>query len=166
MQNSISKIAVVVLVMIAFVGQAYADLTASCDMHTHNSDHHMTSQVSNSDDITESNLTHAHHSMPMTEHPISKQSVNEQSSPASHESAATHEFGMTQDLVLNHGEMSHGECCQADCFCPASACSSVGIVNSVLNASNIIYINSSIGAQSSSLTSTVPSSLYRPPIAA
>ena len=103
MFKSLSQIIVALLVMTALLGQAFANASMSCDMSEHDSaSHHMQMTMSH-DTANHKNMNHE----------------NMDHSAMGHDEMASM-MQMTED------------CCEVDCVCPASACTSYTYVSSEL----------------------------------
>ena len=69
-----------------------------------------------------------------------------------------------QDMQPMH--QSAEDCCDTDCVCPGSACSSVFYLHTEINKSIFAHHNESILGTFFQLPNSFSSSLYRPPITA
>ncbi|WP_448547697.1 hypothetical protein [Thalassotalea fusca] len=140
MLNSFSKVLVVVAMLIAFVGQALANTSMSCEMSAKSHQPYMAMDQSTMD-----HSTMDHSSM---------------------EHASMDHGGMNHSMMNNSDTQSHEECCGADCACPVSACSTLSIVSSVPSTAVLARLSEGVMRQQTNQTKSISSSLFRPPIIA
>ncbi|WP_206485120.1 hypothetical protein [Thalassotalea sp. G2M2-11] len=123
MLKSLSKVFVVVAMLVAFIGQALAYTTMSCEMPS---------------DAHQSHMTMEH-------------------------SSFTAHAGMDHSDMQMQSSNSE-DCCETDCHCPKSACSTVTFVNANNALSDAIAFNEAVESHTTEQTNSIPASLYRPPI--
>lgn len=129
MFKPISNVLVVLIMLVAFVGQALAYSSMACEM---------------------AGDPHQAHMMMQEESASSHQSMD-------HENMS--------HAQMDHSNMSSSDdCCGIDCMCPASACTSFTFVTEHAPFSNTTMTNEAIVLPAIEQPSSLPSSLYRPPI--
>lgn len=79
-------------------------------------------------------------------------------------SSMVHSMMAEHDMMSKSDMQNHEECCGADCACPASACTSLTIVNSAPHSANLGRLSEAVIFQLANQTKSIPSSLFRPPI--
>jgi len=68
-------------------------------------------------------------------------------------------------VMMSHENMKNDEsCCESECPCPTSACSTASIIHSEYLAEHINLVNDLVIIQDVNRTQSLPSSLFRPPI--
>ena len=92
-----------------------------------------------------------------------------------------HKSHMTMDhsTMSHHEMMSHGmnesdmdksstnqsqDCCGTDCVCPANTCSSAIVLISQFSSNEIMPLKDAVNLMQSKQPSSIPTSLFRPPI--
>ncbi len=76
-----------------------------------------------------------------------------------------HSTKMTMSANMDHSNMSSAaDCCDTDCTCPASACTSIHYLSSYLATTSALYYSEVIIRSFPQAPRAISSSLYRPPI--
>lgn len=135
MCKPLSKVLIVMTMLIAFLGQTLAYSAMACEMA---GDAHQ-----------------AHNTMVNGEETMSHHSMDHSSS--------------------DHGNMNHpmpgqdktsnsDDCCGVDCICPANACTSFTLLSAPTTYVDLALLNEAVNLLPIEQPSSLPTSLYRPPI--
>lgn len=120
----VSKAVVITLMLVAFVGQAFAYSAMSCEMSSGSHESHMS-------------MDH---------------------------SKMSHHEGMNHNDMNKSSNVQTEDCCDVDCVCPANACTSVTVLNSSVDSTDVQSLNEALVALQSKQPNSISTSLYRPPI--
>lgn len=182
MKKSLSQIVVVIATLVAFIGQALAYSSMSCEVagDVHESHLNMASAITHAEidyaDIEHADIEHADMNHADREHDSMSHSTSSHSSASHLPDAKTtplhnkqHQNTQlknaqpdTQAAEESHG--SHEECCGAECVCPDSACLSISIVGSETNVEHFSRLSEGVSLQPINQTKSIATSLFRPPI--
>ncbi|SET05838.1 hypothetical protein [Thalassotalea agarivorans] len=125
---------IVVAMLVAFVGQALAFTAMSCDMSSESS--HQSHQ-----NMDHSAMGHADMDHSMMDHST-----------------------MNHGTMSNNSQNSHEDCCGADCACPVAACMNISMVGSEPKTAYLARLSEAVFSPSVNHTTSIYTSLYRPPI--
>ena len=138
-----SNMLVVSAMLIAFVGQAMAYASMSCEMLA---DYHPSHQ----------NMEHAQMDHAQMDHAFMDHASMDQS-------LMGHSL-MDHSQMGENQSMSSEECCGTDCICPVNACTSVTLLPAGVNASAFTALSEAVSLPGVQQPKSVSTSLYRPPI--
>lgn len=146
MSKKLFHIVFVAFMLVALIGQGFANTLMTCEMNMEG--HNPTSVLQDAAD----NDPHAGHGT--NEHrDMDHSSMNH--------SSMSHLDAMS---VEGSGSMPHQDCCGQDCFCPTSACASVTILVTQEANDTLPYITELALQLDMALPATRANTLFRPPI--
>lgn len=135
MYKPLSKVLIVMTMLIAFIGQTLAYSAMACEMA---GDAHQAHTMMTSGDDMMSHLSMDH-------------------------SSSVH-ANMNHAITSQDESSSSDDCCGVDCICPANACTSFTLLGAPTTYVGLALLNEAVNLLPIEQPSSLPTSLYRPPI--
>ncbi|WP_440873692.1 hypothetical protein [Thalassotalea sp. PLHSN55] len=167
MLKSLSKVIIVITMLIAFVGQAFAYSMMSCSHSGSDNGGFDNSSVANGGhagmvhvEMNHANMSHAQHA----QHAQHANMSHDQHANMAHADTMTSKIASTPDNQQTMASSQHNDCCDADCS--TSVCASFSVLSSHVLLATDYSEHHAISSLIFSVQSSFVTSLYRPPIIA
>ena len=135
MYKPLSKVLIVMTMLIAFIGQTLAYSAMACEMA---GDAHQAHTM-----MVNGEETMSHHLM---------------------DRSSSDHGNMNHPMASQGNPSSSDDCCGVDCICPANACTSFTLLSTPTTYVDLVLLNEALNLLPIEQPSSLPTSLYRPPI--